>query len=127
MPTLADFDIDDIGHRIINGTKTLGPLPYQLQLKLDTVHDCGAVLISPSWALSAEHCISDSRFGGSIKQYQMVAGAYWDYGHYRYGDHPDDQIKVQMRYLKRVIQLNPLNDKPKGYMNPDIVIIELER
>ena len=117
MPTLTDLDLDGISHRIINGTETSYPFPYQLQLKYETVYGCGAILISPSFALSAEHC-----FGGSIKQYQMVAGAYHKYGNDFLGG-----TVQQMRYLKKVTQLNPKNSDPKGIFNPDIVIIQFDR
>jgi len=47
--------------RIINGEPI--HLKYQLQMRLksDGSHQCGAVLISPSFALTAHHCFG--RFG----------------------------------------------------------------
>ena len=110
---LADFDLNDIGHRIINGTQTPGLFPYQLQLKYETNHYCGAVLISPRFALSAHHCLTKP-----IKQFQMVAGTYFWYG---------SEKTQQMRNLKTVTQLNNKSGEPKKYASPDIVIIEFDR
>ena len=122
MPVMPLSNYSEIGQRIvngINGTKA-GHIPYQLQVKYETVVICGAVLISSRYALSAAHCF-DKAF--LIKQYQIVAGAFYNYN--QFGTLKDKT--VQMRYIKKVTQLNhPKSGQRKEHMNPDIVIIEFD-
>lgn len=44
--------------RIVNGREaTEGQFPYQLSLRRQTVHICGASILSSNWAITAAHCI----------------------------------------------------------------------
>lgn len=45
--------------RIIGGTlvKNISEVPYQLSLRINGYHKCGASVISATWALSAGHCL----------------------------------------------------------------------
>ncbi|XP_020799849.1 trypsin-4 [Drosophila serrata] len=44
--------------RIVNGRDaTEGEFPYQLSLRRQTVHICGASILSGNWAITAAHCI----------------------------------------------------------------------
>lgn len=47
--------------RIIGGTKVenISEVPYQLSLRINGHHKCGASIISATWALSAGHCLYD--------------------------------------------------------------------
>ena len=55
------------GPRIVGGFVTKGPLPYQLKNKID----CGAILISRKYAISAEHCKDEFKIDNWV-----VAGSY---------------------------------------------------
>uniref|UniRef100_A0A6P4E5V4 trypsin n=1 Tax=Drosophila rhopaloa TaxID=1041015 RepID=A0A6P4E5V4_DRORH len=44
--------------RIVNGREAVeGEFPYQLSLRRQTVHICGASVLSSNWAITAAHCI----------------------------------------------------------------------
>ncbi|XP_017111172.1 trypsin-4 [Drosophila elegans] len=44
--------------RIVNGREAVeGEFPYQLSLRRQTVHICGASILSSNWAITAAHCI----------------------------------------------------------------------
>lgn len=44
--------------RIVNGREAReGEFPYQLSLRRQTVHICGASILSGNWAITAAHCI----------------------------------------------------------------------
>ena len=58
-PSTADSNIaiSDDSNRIVGGVRAnISEVPYQLTLQIFFRHFCGAVLISPLWALSAAHC-----------------------------------------------------------------------
>ena len=54
----ADSNVaSDDSNRIVGGVRAnISEVPYQLTLQIFFRHFCGAVLISPLWALSAAHC-----------------------------------------------------------------------
>ncbi|XP_017076435.1 trypsin-4 [Drosophila eugracilis] len=44
--------------RIVNGREAAeGEFPYQLSLRRQTVHICGASILASNWAITAAHCI----------------------------------------------------------------------
>lgn len=44
--------------RIVNGKDAqLGDFPYQLSLRRNSVHICGAAVLSKNWAITAAHCV----------------------------------------------------------------------
>ncbi|XP_058986529.1 trypsin alpha-like [Musca domestica] len=46
--------------RIVNGKNGLiENFPFQLSLRLRTIHICGASVLSDSWAITAAHCVHD--------------------------------------------------------------------
>ena len=95
MPTLSD----DSSVRIINGEPM--PIQYQLQLRHFGLPKCGAVLISPSFALTAHHC-----FGNYKKEDITIhAGGYKKY-----------DKNTQKRRIEKYIQLAK---------NADIVILKV--
>ena len=120
MPVMPPSNNTDIGQRIINGINgtSAGHIPYQLQLKYKTVLICGAVLISSRYALSAAHCFDKAM---PIKQYQIVAGAFYNYNFVG-----TKNKTVQMRYIKKVTQLNHPEGEQRTGNNPDIAIIEFD-
>ena len=74
-----DHDYKDNGQRVVNGTNSVFPLPYQLQVRSNgpfNQHICGAALISSRFALSANHCFDSSYASKTIKDYELVAGKY---------------------------------------------------
>ena len=63
--------------RIVNGFDTEGPLPYQLRIKARVsflkVANCGGILISSRFGITADHCIDDTKY---LKEAKVWAGAY---------------------------------------------------
>ncbi|CAH1104307.1 unnamed protein product [Psylliodes chrysocephalus] len=60
MYIVSGQDITDTYHdgKIIGGMSTdVSIYPYQLSLQYFGLHSCGASLISPTWVLTAAHCI----------------------------------------------------------------------
>ena len=105
MPTLSD----DMSVRIINGEPM--PLPYQLQMRHFGRHKCGAVLISPSFALTAEHCF----WNKEEKDITIHAGGY-----------TKKDKNTQIRRIDKFIQLeNKDSSQAPGY--PDIVILKVNK
>lgn len=46
-------------NRIINGyTAEIGQFPYQVSLRNQNRHFCGASIIHPNWVVTAYHCVS---------------------------------------------------------------------
>ena len=77
--TVNGFDIGKKFLRIVNGFDTEGPLPYQLRLKARVsawrVLNCGGILISSRFGITADHCIDNTKF---LKDAIVWAGAYKD-------------------------------------------------
>ena len=74
---LNGFDTDKKSLRIVNGFDTEGPLPYQLRLKARVsawkVLNCGGILISSRFGITADHCIDETKY---LKEAIVWAGAY---------------------------------------------------
>ena len=103
-PTLSD----DSSVRIINGEPMQSQ--YQLQMRqFGRKHFCGAVLISPSFALTAEHCF----WNHDKKHITIHAGGY-----------TRSDKNTQIRRIEKFIQLvNKDHSQAPGY--PDIVILKV--
>ena len=112
MPKLAE---NPVGPRVVNGSSTGKPLPYQLQIRLDDRNTgCSAVLISPRFALSAHHCTHDIGIG--ITDSTLAAGVYTRL----------DKAKIgQVRQIKDIKQLHHTNGQAQKTNDPDIVVIEV--
>ena len=112
MPKLAE---KSVGSRVVNGSSTGKPLPYQLQIREDNRNiGCSAVLISPRFALSAHHCTHDIEIG--ITNSTLAAGVYTRM----------DKDKIgQVRRIKDIKQLHHTNGQPQKLKDPDIVVIEV--
>lgn len=54
---LEDFEEPTYEGRIVGGNEVpISQFPYQLSLRQNGNHICGASIISSNWALSAAHC-----------------------------------------------------------------------
>ncbi|XP_078088504.1 coagulation factor VII-like [Mustelus asterias] len=57
--------------RIVGGSDALkGEYPWQVLLNYKQEMDCGAVLLSPQWVVTAAHCV----YGKNMEDIQLVAG-----------------------------------------------------
>ncbi|XP_062716762.1 uncharacterized protein LOC109402840 [Aedes albopictus] len=55
---LEGYEVPEFEGRIVGGNEvSIANFPYQLSLRLNGNHICGASVISTSWALSAAHCV----------------------------------------------------------------------
>lgn len=50
-----------VSNRVVGGKPLPSPVPWMLSLRNNAGHKCGATLLSPRWALTAAHCVSDAR------------------------------------------------------------------
>ena len=111
MPIL---DANSVNERIINGVPTGQVLPYQLQLRKNGSHYCGAVLISPSFALTAHHCFH-TRSGILIpkEEFTVHAGGYTELAN-----------NTEHRLIEKQLQFVDKKGQMK-FANPDIVLLKL--
>ncbi|XP_038658270.1 LOW QUALITY PROTEIN: coagulation factor VII-like [Scyliorhinus canicula] len=57
--------------RIVGGSDALkGEYPWQVLLNYKQEMDCGAVLLSPQWVVTAAHCV----YGKNMEDFEIVAG-----------------------------------------------------
>ena len=111
MPILNESSVNE---RIINGVPTEQVLPYQLQLRKDGSHYCGAVLISPNFALTAHHCFY-TRDGILFpkEEFTVHAGGYTKLAN-----------NTEHRLIEKQLQFVDKKGQKK-YANPDIVLLKL--
>ncbi|KAK3742056.1 hypothetical protein QZH41_015744, partial [Actinostola sp. cb2023] len=66
------------GARVING-QNASPhsWPWQISLRRNGGHSCGGTLISPTWVVTAAHCIHKNQ---NPRSYSIVAGAHKKFG-----------------------------------------------
>jgi len=68
----ASCGVKPPGSRIVGGgVAQPHSWPWQLSLRRNSFHTCGASLISPQWAVTAGHCVSRTQ---DPKDYAVVAG-----------------------------------------------------
>ncbi|XP_017007944.2 trypsin beta-like [Drosophila takahashii] len=73
--TIPEGLLPQMDGRIIGGTATsISDIPWQLSLQSYGSHYCGAVIISPSYALTAAHCLPDYI---PIEVLRVRAGSSW--------------------------------------------------
>ena len=116
LPDEIDVPLNkSVTGRIMNGVPTKEPLPYQLRIenKNDySPHHCGATLISPSYAITAYHCLS-TNFGDDIPDEDFIVYA----GAYELLDK-----NAQKRGVRRSIPINMKNGTRWGNL-PDIALL----
>ncbi|XP_031561881.1 elastase-1-like [Actinia tenebrosa] len=67
------------GMRIVGGEQaTPNSWPWQLSLKFRGGHNCGATLLTPTWAITAAHCVARSN---NPRDYTLSAGAHYRQNH----------------------------------------------
>ncbi|XP_071092512.1 transmembrane protease serine 11D-like isoform X2 [Haliotis cracherodii] len=116
--TLQSVNTDRCGHRnpsrrIVGGhPATPGTWPWMLEVMYQGNHGCGAVLISPTWAVTAGHCVRTAKTYGpwativrtGETNRHTISGREKDY------------------FVKQIIK-HPLFDKTKP--NHDIALLEI--
>ena len=107
----------------MDGVPSMKPLPYQLRLTVTYPQGggrgCGAVIVSPHYAVTAYHCIADN-YGimYSNKFVTVYAGAY-----------NLDNLHLDKNVQKRgVRRMTPINDKDgsRYYIVPDLAVLLLD-
>ena len=104
----------------MDGVPTMKPLPFQLRLVRLDGFVCGAVIVSPSYAVTAYHCIKKKYGTGMIPNYfvTLYAGAY-----------NLDNLRLDKNVQKRgVRRMTPINDKDGSRYNsvPDLAVLHLD-
>ena len=97
----------------MDGVPTMKPLPFQLRLVRLDGFGCGAVIVSPSYAVTAYHCIGKKYGTGMIPNYfvTLYAGAY-----------NLDNLRLDKNVQKRgVRRMTPINDKDGSLLHSYLV------
>ena len=121
MPDFHNFPSMQNMQRVIDGDPVGQPLPYQLQLRLHESFYCSAVLISPSFALTAHHCFyrkieNDKEEKIDKEHFTVYAGA----------ETNDDMFTQERKILKHIQLLHNAEVKIRD-RSPDIVLIQLDK
>uniref|UniRef100_A0A8B9K8Y4 Suppression of tumorigenicity 14a n=1 Tax=Astyanax mexicanus TaxID=7994 RepID=A0A8B9K8Y4_ASTMX len=120
----SDEDCGDCGKqafkfsRVVGGQDAVvGEWPWQVSLHIkNSIHVCGASIISEHWLVTAAHCVQDD-----AKVRLSQPGSWEAY----LGLHTQKQLEVaQKRYLKRVIPHPNYNEYT---FDNDIALMELEQ
>ncbi|MCJ8733437.1 hypothetical protein PDJAM_G00223470 [Pangasius djambal] len=104
--------------RIVGGQDaTEGEWPWQVSLHIkNSVHVCGASIISDRWLVTAAHCVQDE------PKIRLSQPSSWEV---YLGLHTQKQMdKAEKRYLKRIIAHPSYNEHTFDY---DIALMELDR
>ncbi|KAF4072119.1 hypothetical protein AMELA_G00270730 [Ameiurus melas] len=104
--------------RIVGGQDSMeGEWPWQVSLHIkNSVHVCGASIISDSWLVTAAHCVQDE------PKIRLSQPSSWEA---YLGLHTQKQMdKAEKRYLKRIIAHPSYNEYTFDY---DMALMELDR
>ncbi|XP_048587764.1 chymotrypsinogen B isoform X2 [Nematostella vectensis] len=100
------------GQRPVSGTRIVGgeeavphSWPWQLSLQMFGMHNCGASLITPQWAVTAAHCVQNN---------------YWYYS-LQAGSHLRQDDGVQLKIAKII----PHKGYSRSHLRHDIALIKL--
>lgn len=108
--------LPSIDDKIIGGnTTTIQEYPYQLSLRINGRHDCGASVLTVTRALSAAYCV---RRGATPSNYSIKAGSTFRL------DEPHDP-NAQIRTLSRFIRHPEYTDTP--VIRHDIAVLHWVR
>jgi len=98
------------GSRIVGGEEaTPNSWPWQVSLRYDGRHICGASLVNQDWVVSAAHCVYQSSDPG---RYSLVLGA-----HRRTGDGQVFEVSRVIRHRSFSMQ----------YLRHDVAVLKLAR
>jgi len=100
--------------RVVNGFDAKeGAWPWLGSLQYRDGHWCGSTLISPTWVLTASHCVSS--IAGNEGSWKIKMGAH---------NHDNRESSVQYRNVKRVI-MHP--DYHRSTLRADHALIEVDK
>ena len=112
------------GQRVLGGQPQ--KLPYQIQITREGFfgeigHQCGAVLVSPKFVLTAKHCIFEPYSDRIINQneFALLAGGF-------ISKDPNAQKRRIGRYIPINRSIDPIDPTNEIPYNPDIVMIEVD-
>ena len=110
----------NITERVMDGAPTLKPLPYQLRLIRQDGIRCGAVIVSPRYAVTAYHCIEKKDGTGKVpnKFVTVYAGAY-------NVEKLHLDKNVQKRGVRRIVEINFKNGSRFDIV-PDLAVLLLD-
>merc|ERR1711962_129168 len=101
-------------NRVVNGFDAKeGAWPWLGSLQNDGNHWCGSTLITPTWVLTASHCVSS--IAGQEYKWKIKMGAH---------NHRDYESSVQYRKVKRVIMHPSYNPRS---LFADHALIEVDK
>ncbi|XP_078415675.1 coagulation factor VII-like [Cetorhinus maximus] len=111
MKTVSKSDDIEGKGRIVGGSDALkGEFPWQMLLLYKGAMECGAVLLSPQWVVTAAHCL----YGKSKEDIQIVAGEH---------QLKKEEFTEQVRNVSRLILHENYNKKT---VDNDIALLKLD-